>query len=462
MSLEDGAPGDANVVAASAPGQAEQLAAKRPGYWSRLVDRPHVRKILGNSGWLLADRIGRLAVGLVVGLLVARYLGPERLGRLSYASALVAIVGAIGTFGTESILTRDLVRHQDRASILLGSGFSLRIVGGLIVVLGSILVALVTRPESPEILAMVALLATTSVFAAADVIDQWFQSRVEAKYSVLGKSIAFLGASGLRVGLVFSGASLLLFAWAQWLEALLGALALVVMYHVTGGRAHRWRLEWSTARQLMRDGWPLLLSGVMIMIYMRIDQVMLGAMSGDEEVGIYSVAVRLAELWYFIPWVLISSTLPSIIQGAEHSEAMLLGRMQRLYNSVSIISYAIAIPVSLLATPVVRLLYGEAYIGAAPVLMILVWTIHFTSLGMARSSFLVAKNWNRLHLATVALGAIVNVILNLWLIPRWGAIGAAVATVIAYWLAAHGSCFVYPRLHQTGAMLTRALFIPRL
>jgi O-antigen/teichoic acid export membrane protein len=124
---------------------------------------------------------------------------------------------------------------------------------------------------------------------------------------------------------------------------------------------------------------------------------------------------------------------------------------------MSRLSYAIALPVSLAAPWLVRIVFGEAYAAAAPMLAVLIWSLVFTSLGVGRGLFLTAMNWNWAYLMAVSVGCVVNVGLNLLLIPRLGGMGAVIASCISYWVASHGTCFLYPPLFRTGAMLTRAL-----
>jgi O-antigen/teichoic acid export membrane protein len=197
------------------------------------------------------------------------------------------------------------------------------------------------------------------------------------------------------------------------------------------------------------------------MVYMRIDQVMIGEMVGSEEVGIYSVAVQLVEVWYFIPGIIVSSVFPSIVEAKEMNDSIYYERLQKLYNFLAFMGYAVAIPVTFLAGWVIKTLYGAAYSAAGPMLAVLIWSILFTNLGVARSTFLTTMNWTRVHLLTVTLGCVVNVVLNYVLIPRYGGMGAVIASCIAYWFAAHGACFVYKPLHKTGRMLTKAIIYPR-
>jgi O-antigen/teichoic acid export membrane protein len=189
---------------------------------------------------------------------------------------------------------------------------------------------------------------------------------------------------------------------------------------------------------------------------------MLGQMVGNEEVGVYSAAVRLAEVWYFVPMAVYTSVLPGIVEAKAISEELFYSHLQKFYNLMALLAYAVAIPVTLLAGWIVEMLFGYAYAKSGPMLAVLIWAGLFVNLGVARSSFLMSMNWTKVHLMTVFLGSIINVILNLLLIPRYGGMGAVIASCIAYWVAAHGSCFLYKPLHRTGYMITKALLFPKI
>jgi O-antigen/teichoic acid export membrane protein len=424
-----------------------------------LRSRQDVSKILSNVGWLFFDRIFRLGVGLVVGVWVARYLGPTRFGQLNFAVAYTALFGAATSLGLDQILVRELVHSPDEKHALLGTSLFLRLAAACIASIATSASILLVRHDA-EMRLVVIISALSLIPAAFDTFDLWFQSQTLAKYATYARSAAFVIVSAAKVVLVLQHRGIIAFAWVTTAEFGIAAVGLVIVYTVRDGSVSDWTWQGSTARRLLRDSWPLVFSSVMIMIYLRIDQVMLGTISTDAEVGVYSVAVRLSEVWYFVPTAIVTSMFPAVLAAKKISEAVFLRRLQQMYNLVSVASYAIAIPISLLANPIVDRLYGAQYPAAGPVLIVLIWTLHFTALGIARSSFLTSMNWTRLHLATVSLGAAVNVLLNLWLIPRWGAMGAAVASLIAYWVAAHGTCYVYPRLRPTARMLTQALFTP--
>jgi O-antigen/teichoic acid export membrane protein len=246
------------------------------------------------------------------------------------------------------------------------------------------------------------------------------------------------------------------------MEVVLYSAGLAISYGMKGGSFRSWRASFSRALGLLKDSWPLFFSGVVTMIYMRIDQVMLGEMTGNEEVGIYSVAVRLSEIWMFIPMAIYWSVYPSIVEARSTSEDLMFGRLQQLYNLMVFLAYTIAVPVTLLSGWLVSTLFGEAYARAGMMLSMLIWANVFTSLDLARCAFLSSMNWTRLLFVTILLGGFVNILLNYLLIPRFGGYGAVIATLVAYWFAAHGSCFLFRPLFQTGRMMTKAILYPKI
>ena len=433
-----------------------------PSFLKRRVEgRQELQKVLGNTGWLFADRLLRMGVGLVVGVWIARYLGPSQYGVLSYAASLVAVYSAIAILGLEGIVIREVVRSPDREPEILGTVFALRLLAGTVAYLLTVATVFLLRPDDPVAHLLVGVMAWVLIFGAFDTIDLWFQSKVLSKYVVYAKNAAFILASALRIALILAEAPLWAFAAANAIEIGLGAAGLIYVYRANNQHMARWRPTWDRARNLMAASWPLVLSGIVFMVYLRIDQVMLGQMTDSHELGIYASAVKIAEIWFFIPTAIVSSVFPNIVKARENDEEEFYGRLQKLYNLLAFLGYAIAIPTTFLAGIVVFLFYGEAYQAAAPMLVLLIWSDVFANLAVARNAYLMAMNWTRVLLMMVLAGSLVNIALNFILIPRYGGVGAAAASLVSYWVAAHGSCYAYRPLRKTANMLTRALMCPR-
>ncbi|BCS54867.1 flippase [Geobacter sp. SVR] len=433
-----------------------------PSFLRKRFENRHVfQEAVENSGWLFADRIFRMGVGLVVGVWIARYLGPSEYGLLSYAASIIGMFSAVALLGLEAIVVRDLVRNPEREQEILGTTFRLRFLAGAISYGVAIATVMCLRFNDPKAHLLVGVMGWVLIFGAFDTIDLWFQSRVRSKFVVYAKNAAFVAASLLRVGFVVFKTPVVAFAAANAIEYALAAIGLLVVYRHCGERFGSWKGNLSLAREMFRESWPLLLSGIVFMVYLRIDQVFLGQMADSREVGVYAAAVKIAEIWFFIPTVVVNSVFPNIIKTKENDEEEFYRRLQKLYNLMAFIGYAIAIPTTLLAGFVVTLLYGKAYAAAAPMLILLVWSDVFAILAVARNAYLLAMNWSRVLFWMVLIGAVSNVLLNMVLIPRYGGIGAAAASLISYWIAGHGACYLHKPLRRTSNMMTRALMYPK-
>jgi O-antigen/teichoic acid export membrane protein len=428
---------------------------------SKIEGRNELQKVLGNTGWLFADKIIRMGIGLLVGVWMARYLGPEQFGLLNYAGSFVTLFSAIALMGLEALIVRELVRSPLGTNELLGTAFFLRLLAGGFSFAAAMLTIYIIRPHEPITYLLVALSGGVLIFQAVDVIDLWFQSEVKSRYVVIAKCVAFLCSALLKIVLILVKTSLVAFAVANALEIALGAFGLFVVYRTNGQLISAWRVRSDKIRKLMSESLPLVLSGIVFMVYLRIDQVMLGQMVGDKEVGIYAAAVRIAEIWYFIPTVVVSSVFPNIIKARECDEEEFYKRLQKLYCLMAFMGYAVAIPVTFGAGFIVNILFGAEYAAAGPMLALLVWAGLFANLAVARNAYLFAMDWSRVLFFVTCLGAISNVALNLVLIPRFGGIGAVLASCISYWVASHGACYFYKPLRRTAHMLTRALTYPR-
>ena len=404
--------------------------------YRRIAHRPNLVKIVDNIGWLFFDKILRMGVGLFVGVWVARYLGPEQFGLLSFATAFIGLFGAISTLGLQGIVVRDIVRDPGGKEETLGTAAVLQFLGGLIAY-GLIITAIFwLRSDDALAKAIVAILGSMMLFRASEVAIYWFESQVLSKYTVWVQNGVFLVFATVKVGLILQNASLIAFAWAMMAEALVAALLILLMLGLRGPRLSRLTASFKRTKTLLADSWPLLLSGIAVMIYMKIDQIMLGQMIGDEAVGIYSAAVRVSEVWYFVPTAIVASVFPAILEAKKRSEKQYYDRLQRLYDLMVWLAIAVALPMTFLSTAIVSLLFGDAYAQAGSVLAIHIWAAVFVFLGVASGKWFLAENRQNLSLQRTVSGMIANVMLNFFLIPQFGIFGAATATVLAQFCAA--------------------------
>lgn len=428
---------------------------------------PNLRKVIGNTVWLFTEKIVQMLLGLLVGLWIARYLGPERFGRFNYALAIVGLLVPFAKLGLDNIVIRNLARDISDKNETLGTAFILKFIASIATFFVTFGVVFFSTSSSShnyqETLWLVGIIATGAIVQSFDIIDYWFQSQVQSKYSVWARNAAYVLMNGLKIVLIQMKAPLVAFAIVIVLEYILSAIGMLIAYRLTGNLIKAWQVRLRYAKSLLKDSWPLILSGIVIMIYMRIDQVMLGQMVGDESVGVYSAAVKISELWYFVPGAIVNSVFPIIVQAKEISDGVYYKRLQQLFTMVSALAYAVAIPVTFLSTQIVTLLYGNNYAEAGAILNIHIWAGLFVSLGVARETWITTEGLMKFSAAAAAVGAVVNIVLNYFLIPYYGGLGAAIATVISQIVSAYAAgAFYTPTrkifLHQTKAIMLLGLF----
>ncbi|MBD2343486.1 flippase [Anabaena subtropica] len=391
--------------------------------------------VIQNIAWLFIDRILRMGFGLVVGVWIARYLGVQQFGLFNYATAFVALFNPLTTLGLDNLVIRSIVREPEARDQILGTTFLLKLAGGIGCVLLAFSSIFVLRQNDQLTIGLVSILAMAGIFHAFDTIDIWFQSQVQSKYTVVAKNTAFIVMALLKIALIKIQAPLLAFAWAGLAEIGLGAAGLILVYKVKGYSLELWCWSLPLAKTLLKESWPLILSSLSIMIYMRIDQIMLGEMVGSSAVGLYSSAARISEVWYFIPMTISSSIAPSIFAAKEVNEELYYQRIKKLVGVLALISIVITIPISLFSENIITILFGQDYAEAGSILTIHVWASLFIFMGVGISTWFVAEGLTNFALRRSLIGVAANVLLNLLLIPKYGGIGAAIATVVSYAVA---------------------------
>lgn len=415
------------------------------------------QKYFKNTGWLMLGKI----LSMIVGFIIARYLGPVSFGDLSFADALTAIVAAVGTLGLDSFIIREIIHDPDKRDEILGTSFWLRIAANTLLVPISILIYLFyhnisANPGTP-LTSIVALLAFASFFKSFNVIDSYFQSRVQSKYVVYVQNAALVISALVKTALVIFKLPLIYFAFALVLDGIMLAAGLVLMYHRKGLHLSFWKFNRTRARSLITNSWPLILSSVMVSIYLKIDVVML-KQRGSEVVGIYNAAAKISESWYFIPVAIITSVFPAMIHARKTDITRFNKRLRNLYDLLIIISLPVALIITFWAGDIIALIYGSQYYGAGTILSVHIWSGIFVFYGSASSQYLLAEGYTFITFLRTAIGAVINVMLNVFLIPVYGGMGAAIATLIAYFFATF-FIILLPKTRQHAILMLRSLFM---
>jgi len=388
--------------------------------------------VFKNIAWLFFDKLFRMGIGLVVATWLARYLGTQQYGVFNYLTAIVSIMTIVSLLGLDSIVVKELVDNPRKSKFILSTVFLLRLFSGIFSFLICVIIINFFKGNEPDVLKVGIILSTVLIFQSLSTsIDLYYQSKVLSKFTVYAQNLSFILSSVIKVYLILENANLIAFAIVTSLEIFLNSLFLGFAYLKISKETFALKVRMQFVVSFIKKGWPLMFSGLLIMIYMRIDQIMIGEMVNSAAVGTYSAALKLSEIWYFLPVIICNSFFPSIIEAKKESEQVYINKIQRLLDQLVMISLAVSVVVSVFAGNIIAILYGSEYSQAAIILSIHIWTSVFVFLGVASSNYFVLENLQKKMLLRAALGVVVNIGLNLVFIPLYGPIGAAISTLIS-------------------------------
>lgn len=415
-----------------------------------------------NSLWLLSERVITILFTFTVGIFLARYLGPNDFGVYNYLISIITLLSPLTALGLNAVVVRDLVDAQredhDDTNVILGTSCVLRFFGGLFACASLLFVDIYFNISQNNTLWLV-LLASANIFSCFQVVDFWLQSKVNSKYSAILRLSIFITSSLVKlISIIFFSCGLKTILIIQTFEVLASGVLYVPLYKYLKGKIFNWSYNKNKAKTLMSKSWWLILSGVAEVLYLKIDQIMLGMINGYSTVATYAVAARLSEAWYFFPTIITASFFPLLILAKKESEEKYKHTLLDLSRKLFFCALIISIFITIIAHTAINILYGEAYAESATILIIHIWASLFVFMRAVLSKWLVIENMLPFSLVTHISGAIVNIILNLILIPKMGGIGSAIATVISYSISSYFSLFIFKRTRVMGWIMTKAIF----
>jgi len=396
-----------------------------------IFDRSGFFRYLRNSSWQLLSRLFTVVLAFFVTIYSIRYLGPENYGTLSYAISFVGLFAFIASLGIDQVILRDLVKRPADEAKILGSALTLKLAGSVIAITITIVSGLLINATGIELL-LIALISLTQFGGASQIATYAFFARVESKYSAMITIAVNIILAAAKLLIIYFDKGIIFFALVLLLETILRAFFYFGTYQKVYGLLGKWYFDKETARTLLQSSWPLMLSTVSILIYSRIDQVMIRHYLDFTSVGMYDAAVRLADVWYIIPNIILGALFPAIINAQTVSPSLFRKRLFLCAALLTGLNILIILPTNLLAPFIIEMLFGSSFAGSASVLTIYIWSLIGFSLGQLVNTYLIAENYFYIYLYTSLATVLVNVGLNILLIPTYGITGAAIATLVSY------------------------------
>ncbi|WP_158975123.1 flippase [Cellulophaga sp. L1A9] len=386
-----------------------------------------------NSAWMLAEKLIRMIAAILTSILFARYLGPSQFGNLNYAIAFVSIFIPFSEFGMSSILVRDYIIHKNKKKIILGTSFYLLLLFSFLsfVVLNIINLTI----DEDQTISYWILLYSFILFAKPlDVIDFYFQSEVKAKISSICKTISILITLLLKFIIVAFNFPIIYIVYVLVLEFILLALFYLITFWKIENIKFTKYFDLKIFKDLIRSAWPIVLSALSVILYMRIDQIMLKQMVSAEELGLYSSAIRIYEGYVSLIIVVSLSMMPAILALKHKSEKEYTAGFTKLFSYVFWGNNLIALIMTFIGPILITFLYGEEYNGAQLVFSIIFWASSFASLGSVTARYLIVEKKEKKQATRTIVALTCNILLNLIIIPKYGKEGAAITTIISLFI----------------------------
>lgn len=416
------------------------------------------KKVFANIFWAMTGKIVNMAGALLVGILVARYLGPSQYGLMNYVISYVALFTIISNFGLDDIEIRELSRQPEKKDFILGTCIRIRFCFALLAFLLIVVTLFIFKTDVFTTI-MILVYALTLFTGCFNIIRNYFTSIVKNEYVVKSEISRTIIGACIKIVLLWIKAPLEFFIVATMFDTVLVASGYCISYKRTVGKMSNWRYDSSIVPFYIREAFPLVLSGAAVIIYQRIDQVMIGNMIDKESVGYFATAGKFLDLILFLPMVLTQTITPLLVKAKERDREEYESKKQQFVSIVVWVAILLSVFVSLFAYWLIHFTYGDKYLLAVPILQIMA----FKTVGMALSSssgqIIIMERIQKWAFIRNIIGCLICVGFNLLLIPRYGVIGSAWVTILTVTFTGCFANIFIPQYHKIMKIQLKALFL---
>lgn len=386
------------------------------------------RNFINNSIWIIGGNIVQMILTLIIGAISARYLGPSNYGLINYSASYTALFTPIITLGLYGIIVNEIVKKPENDGEIIGTSIVMRFIAAILSSFCIIIIVIIVNPNNELLWTVTAVECISILFQWSDIFNYWCQANYNSKVAVIIQLSAFLLTSIYKIYLLISKQSVIWFAFSMGLNYIVQALFYLIYFKFNGLSKLKFKLQ--TSIKLISQSYHYIFASIASVIYSQTDRLMLGTLINNSTVGLYTAASTISTMWTFILSAVIDSARPNIMGIKQHDEKLYKQRIILLYCFIIYFSFFVAIGICILSRIIILIIYGREYLNAQYTLCILIWGTPFSFLGVARSIWCVCEEKQKFEKYLSIAGALVNIMLNYFLIPVWDINGAAIATVI--------------------------------
>ncbi len=412
-------------------------------------------RVVNNSVWIIGERLIQAAISFFIQIATINYIEPDSWGAIGYCSAFVNVFLSLSALGLEYVIIKELTAHPEERDTIMGSALAMRLASGLLSIVCMLLLIGFTKGFQPFYQLIAFLISLQLLFRLSDLIDFYFQSRLESKHVSIAKAITYVIVAGWKIYILATQKSDPYFAFSYTLDAMVICLILGFLF-VKEARPHL-RFSYAWCRRLLHQSKHFILASMITMIYSEMDRMMLGNLCTDAEIAVYNTAYGISMVWVFIPNAIMTSYRPAIMEG-HATQTNYLERVRTLYSIIIWIGIVAGVGVMLCGRWFFATFYRPEYMASVPSLYLLIWSTLFSHLAVARSTWLVCEGLNRYSELFPIWGVAVNLALNALLIPPLGATGAAAATLATQIVVTMAAPLVYKATRPSVQHMVQAFF----
>lgn len=409
--------------------------------------------MIQNAKWIIVCKIAQSLLQMVVGMLSARYLGPSNYGLISYAASVVAFAAPLMQLGLKDILVQEYVTKPERTGEIFGTALAMNALSAVACMVGVVSFAAVANPGEPTTIIVCGLYSVSLLFQAMEAFQYWFQANLLSKYSSVALLFAHIVLSAYKIYLLVAEKSVYWFALSHAVEYCTAGLLMFLSFrHIAGQKIS---ISVFLAKDMFSRSKYYILAALMVTVFQNTDHIMLKMIAGNTENGYYTTAITCTIIVSFVYSAIIDSMRPVILESKAESQALFEKNVTRLYSLMVYMTAMQSVCFTILAKPIVLILYGREYLPAIPVLQIIVWQLAFSYMGTVRNVWILGEGkHNQLWIINLC-GVVANVILNAIMIPLWGACGAALASVLTQFVTNFVVGFFMKSIRRNNVLLLR-------
>ncbi len=387
-----------------------------------------MRRLLGNTSWLLLNQIFQMVISFFVGLLSTRYLGPSNYGSITYVSTYVSFFSSLCTMGMDTVVISKLVNYKERDGEVIVTATFIRGIAAIISILALSVVIYVADGNDASLQIIALILGFKLLLNAFTTVGYWYQYKLLSKKMVIIDMVAFVIGNAFRIWMLATEKNVFWFASYTTVLVLLNVIVDVPVF-LKDCKTRKF-ISKEMTKELLRDCVPYMISGVMISLYSQVDIIMIKhMMNGTDYVGYYSVAYTICNLIAFIPQSISQSARPILMELKKEDNKSYNTRVTQTLATIIWLAILYSVFITIFADVVIHVLYGESFAPSSGVLKLLVWSTLFENLTRIRDMWFIGENESKYVAVLSFVGTIANVIVNAILIPIMGIYGAAIATI---------------------------------